>query len=98
MPTPSYDELAELVVSQARVIAAQAIEIERLESEVAQVAVLTARIEELEARVGRNSQNSSQPPSSDGLAKPAPKSLRKTTGRKPGGQPGREGRALTAAH
>lgn len=50
-----------------------------------------ARIADLEARLGQNSANSSKPPSSDGLAKPAPKSLRGSSGRGPGrpkGQPG----------
>jgi transposase len=56
-----------------------------------QVARLQAQLADLAARVRQNSKNSSKPPSSDGLAKPAPKSLRKKTGRKPGrpkGQPG----------
>jgi transposase len=50
-----------------------------------------ARIAELEARLKQTSANSSKPPSSDGLAKPAPKSLRGRSGRRPGrpsGQPG----------
>ena len=50
-----------------------------------------ARIGELEARLGMTSKNSGKPPSSDGLAKPSPKSLRGKTGRGPGrpkGQPG----------
>jgi len=56
-----------------------------------QVAVLQAQVADLAARVRQNSKNSSKPPSSDGLGKPAPKSLRKKTGRRPGrpkGQPG----------
>jgi transposase len=81
---PSYDELAELVAAQARIIAAQASRIEALE----------ARVVELEARLGMNSTNSSKPPSSDGVDKPAPKSLRRKSGRRPGGQAGREGRTL----
>jgi transposase len=55
------------------------------------VAELQAQVADLAARAGQNSKNSSRPPSSDGLGKPAPKSLRKKTGRRPGrpkGQPG----------
>ena len=55
------------------------------------IAALAARVAELEARLGSNSRNSSKPPSSDGLAKPAPKSLRKPSGRKPGMQQGDPG-------
>lgn len=55
------------------------------------IAALAGRVAELEARLGKNSRNSSKPPSSDGLAKPAPKSLRKSSGRKPGKQPGGQG-------
>jgi transposase len=60
----------------------------QLRSELAQA---RARIADLEAQLGQNSTNSSKPPSSDGLAKPAPKSLRGKSGRGPGrpkGQPG----------
>lgn len=53
-------------------------------------------ITELRARLGRNSSNSSKPPSSDGL-KPAPKSLRRPSRRKPGGQPGHEGKTVPMA-
>jgi transposase len=51
---------------------------------------LEARIEDLERRLGQNSQNSSRPPSTDPPdLKLAPK--RPPSGRKPGGQPGHEG-------
>lgn len=63
----------------------------RLEAEVRQ---LRRQVKELKARLALNSRNSSKPPSSDGLAKPAPKSLRQKTGRRAGGQPGHAGRTL----
>ena len=49
---------------------------------------------DLQGRLACNSTNSHQPPAADGLAKPAPQSLREKTGRKPGGQPGHPGTTL----
>jgi transposase len=59
----------------------------------AQVQALTGRVRELEIRLGKDSHNSHKPPSSDGPThrRPARKSLRQRSGKKPGGQPGHAG-------
>ena len=59
----------------------------------AMVQALSARVHELEGQLRKDSHNSSKPPSSDGLAK-KPKSLRQSSGRKPGAQVGHEGTTL----
>jgi transposase len=58
-----------------------------------------ARIAELEARLGRDSTNSSSPPSQDSIAAKAKRradrsSRERSKDRKPGGQPGRKGSGL----
>lgn len=50
----------------------------------AQVEALRAEMDALRARLGQNLRNSSRPPSGEGLARPAPRSLRSKSGRKPG--------------
>src|SRR5467141_113627 len=57
------------------------------------LALLAARVQELEARLAKDSHNSGKPPSSDGLARKT-KSLRRRSGRKPGGQIGHRGETL----
>ena len=75
-----YDaaDVVDLVVSMRAELAAI-----RAENE-----TLKARVAELEAQLRTNSRNSSKPPSTDGPAKPNPRSLRRKSKRKPGGQHG----------
>ena len=81
---PSVEQLLELLAERDAALAERDRMIEQL----------SARVVELEARLGKNSQNSSKPPSSDAFTKPPPRSLRKKTDRKPGKQHGERGARL----
>lgn len=60
-----------------------------------QIALQEERIKDLENRLNKNSRNSSKPPSSDEFIKP--KSQRKKSGKKSGGQKGHKGQTLKMA-
>jgi transposase len=88
---PVSDDAAGLRAANARLRELLAERDEAIALLTKQVQVLQSQVADLSAQVKSNSRNSSRPPSSDGPAKPAPKSLRKKSGRKPGrpkGQPG----------
>ena len=86
----SREELIALVKAMAATNTASLTTVEVL---TATINELRAEIAAMRAQLGSNSKNSSKPPSSDGLAKPAPRSLRRKGG-KPGGQDGHRGQTL----
>jgi transposase len=81
-----YDEGKEAVVSL----------VEGLINEfTGKIKVLTERVDELESQLKKNSNNSSKPPSSDGLKRTKrTRSQRKRSGKKSGGQNGHKGKTL----
>ena len=86
-------ELTELLQQQSEQLSTMR---ETIAAKDAKIAALTARIEELTHK--KNSGNSSKPSSSERLGKPAPKSLRKKSGRAPGGQAGHKGTGIVCGH
>ncbi|MBA2238723.1 MAG: IS66 family transposase [Lysobacter sp.] len=87
-----YEQGRDAVVEVLLALSAQN---ERLEAQVekltARVARQDERIATLERELGRSSRNSSQPPSADPPSAP-PRRGKDSSGRKPGGQPGHEGK------
>jgi uncharacterized protein DUF6444 len=84
---PSAEELAALPHDELVARLAEAYRV---------IAGLTARVELLERRAGRDSSTSSKPPSSDGpyKKKPRDRSLRERGKRRPGKQPGEPGTTM----
>ena len=84
------EEILSLCASNPEVIVAY---IESLES---QIKDQSERLRSLESRLNQNSRNSSRPPSTDFFVKdkPNPKSLRKKSGKNPGGREGHPGSTL----
>ncbi len=95
MPGPeglSRDELLALLAARE---AADGVKDARIDALLVQVGELTAQVQALVLRLGKDSANSSKPPSSDGPGRrPRGGSSRKVSGRKPGKQLGDPGTAL----
>jgi transposase len=97
LESASREDLLMLIGLLQRQVAAAEVRAEAAEAQAAELAVanerLTARMAELERRLGRNSGNSSMPPSSDVFGRPE-KKPQPRSGRKRGRQPGTDGSGL----
>lgn len=95
MQPPSLPDLTQLSSEQKDELVRKLWPLQQLVQDLmAQMAVMQDRIKQLEGRLALTSKNSSKPPSSDGLGKPAPKSLRKSGQNPNGGQKGHSGTTL----
>jgi len=94
----SLKDAQKLIDQLWEVARVQAVTINSLTQQVSlltkQVNSLTDEVKTLKGKRFKNSNNSSKPPSSDGYSKPAPKSLRKKSGKLSGGQHGHKGHTL----
>lgn len=81
----------EVLREETRLLKALVAELLPLKEQLAQA---NARIKELEDRLAQDSRTSSKPPSSDGLAR-LPRSSRRSSDKRPGGQAGHRGSTLS---
>jgi len=98
VPGPEELSREELLALLAGRDAAEAAKDARIDALLVTVGELTAQVQALVLRLGKDSSNSSRPPSSDGPGsrdrRPRGGSSRKASGRRPGKQPGDPGTAL----
>ncbi|MHB8599905.1 MAG: DUF6444 domain-containing protein [Ktedonobacteraceae bacterium] len=85
------EEELQALREENRMLKALVAELLPVKEELAQAQV---RIKELEERLVKDSRTSSKPPSSDGLGR-LPRSARRPSGKRPGGQAGHAGQTLT---
>lgn len=93
MPEKSPDQIAIEQMSQAEVTALALGFLEQIKVMHVAIEQLQQELRELKSRQGKDSHNSSKPPSSDGLQRRS-KSLRQASERPVGGQPGHKGNTL----